>query len=324
MRSAIVIIFLFAFNFASGCDVCGYYPGIIPNEKMSYAGIAYRFRSFTSNGSEVQSQLIPDRMVKTMHDPSAHVSDAAADRIAYEVYRTLEARARYFIHPRIELNTYIPFAFNHARHNDTHVFNNGIGDITLLGGYHILDNLKKNNLTHRLQAGAGVKIPTGNYKAETGGERIDPLIQTGTGSTDGYLFCSYGLLYRKFGMLVNANYKINGTNKLHEHTANSNSVFSSLFYRKKSGDYTWMPSLQFSREFSKGLYSNGIFQKGTMMNLWMGGAGLDVYYRQMGVSMSCHLPQNEEGDEFMMPARLRYSMQLTWNFSQDHFLFRSK
>lgn len=100
MRKLFILVILCCSADVLGCDMCGCYMGIIPNEKESSIGVYYRYRAYV-NDIYAGNSWYPDggnlRVQHGTHDGSS--SDAWLS--SYEVYRVTEVRGRYFLHPRL-------------------------------------------------------------------------------------------------------------------------------------------------------------------------------------------------------------------------------
>src|SRR6218665_1021181 len=228
MKKLILILIAFISMPAVACDFCGCFMGITPYDNQSSIGLMYRYKSYNGYYLPGQSHTVFPKSYGLRHggtevpvqqDPQVLQRD-------YEIYRTGELRAKYFIHHRIELNGIVPLLFNKSRRGDENETVNGIGDITLFAGYHLISRTMTEKFQHRLILGAGVKIPTGNYYTKAAdGDRIDFMMQAGTGSTDYLVYLNYVFGYKKTGLSFNSTYKINGKNYYMEQIGNSSTSY---------------------------------------------------------------------------------------------------
>jgi hypothetical protein len=304
----------------SACDMCGCFMGVLPSDRRSFVGLHYRYRSFS--GSSVKgNRIFPDGALKTMHD--LHGSAPSTD--GYEIYRAVELRARYYLHQRLELNLVAPYLMNKDVSPTTKLSVSGKGDMTLMAGWQLVDDYEKGAFRHRLLLGAGIKFPSGNPNNTLEGFRYPLLIQSGTGSTDGLLYGTYQLGFRKWRMSLTPVYKINGTNRFQERIDNSTTLFGNIYYKMEPNDnLSILPAALVYYENTKGLYTNDIFVDGTRMNTLMTGVGADVFWKNYGFNFGVHVPVYEQENNSGLESRLRFMAGLTMFFDQEKFIFNSK
>ena len=178
----------------------------------------------------------------------------------------------------------------------------------------------------RLIVGAGLKLPVGNYYAKNEyGERYDFMIQPGTGSIDYMTYMNYILGYKKIGASLNSSYKINGTNYYNERIANSTTNYLNLFLKfRQDKNLKLIPSLQMNHEYTKGLYINNIYQPETTVNIATGGIGLDIFYKNISINTSFHLPIYEKKSNYNLELSGKFMVGLTYNFNQKKYLIHPK
>jgi hypothetical protein len=302
------------------CDMCGCFMGVLPSDRRSFVGFHYRFRSFSGNSVE-GNRLFPDGALKTMHD----LDGTTVANDGYEIYRAVELRARYYLHQRLELNLVAPYLMNKDVTPTTKLAVSGIGDMTLMAGWQLLDDYEKGEFRHRLLLGAGIKLPSGNPNNTLEGFRYPLLIQSGTGSTDGLLYGTYQLGFRKWRLSLTPVYKINGTNRFEERIDNSKTLFGNIYYKIEPNDnLAILPAALVYYENTKGLYANDVFVGGTRMNTLMTGIGTDVFWKNFGFNIGVHVPVYEQENNSGLESRLRFMAGLTLFFDQEKFVFKSK
>ncbi|MGL5889623.1 MAG: hypothetical protein ACRC3B_07055 [Bacteroidia bacterium] len=332
-RSIILMLLLVLPLTSAACDICGAFIGITPYDNQSSIQLLHRYRSF--NGYAIanqQHELFPSgawrlppgdpgnpSVLHTTHNSSQPVYNASD----FEVFRSYELRMKYFVHRRIEINAFVPFSHNMSRSGETKDELHDFGDPTVFAAWHAIRRIEDVKILQRLILGAGTKFQFGRAGLRNAnGERYHLLLQPGTGSTDLFLYSSYTIGYKKFGVNLNAMGKINGTNKYNERIGNS--VVSSLnvFARFKAGsNFVIMPSLQSYYEYSKGIYVNDVLTEGTGMDVMMAGAGGEVVWKNLSVQMAMHLPVHEHAHINNLSSAGRIVVGLTYNFNQSKYLF---
>jgi hypothetical protein len=309
-------------NPAKACDICGCFMGITPYDNQSSIALLYRYRSFTGYEGQ-QHPLFPDgsKFLQLQSQLNSPVTDHNGDPSDYEVYRALEIRGRYFLSQRVEINAIVPYSSNSEQYNGNLNTVAGIGDMNVYAGYHLLRKMD-HTVNQRLIAGAGIKLPTGKSDRENyQGIRFNTLSQTGTGSTDGFVYMNYLLGYKKSGLSLSGTYKMNGKNSDQEGIANSTTGYLNIFYNVSvSKKIKMVPSAQLAYEYSGGEKYQGIKTGEHVMNNLMSGAGLDVFINNITLNMAVQSKIYAAKDDHPQPAG-RVVLGLTYNFNQLYYLF---
>ncbi|GIV26513.1 MAG: hypothetical protein KatS3mg027_0327 [Bacteroidia bacterium] len=327
----IIVILLFTNNIVNACDICGCFMGILPYDNQSNIAFFHRYRIF--NGYYAQHQrgiFFPSGAYRVMH--GNHSNNQAVDTTKkylssdFESYKTYELRIKWFIHSRIELNAILPFVDSRMREDTIKVKHFGLSDPTFLFGYHVIKKIHEEKFQHRLILLSGIKLPSGNYYAKDQyGNRIPLILQPGTGSVDYLLGYTYILGYKKYGLMLNTMYKINGENYYHERIANSLTMNLMTLCKIKWKDWLFIPSWQSYYEYTKGLYIQNNYILGTKMNVLLSGVGLDINYKQIALSFAGQWRLYEEKTSMdAMKSKGRMIIGLTYNFNQRNYLIKEK
>jgi hypothetical protein len=291
----------------SACDICGCYMGITPHDDNSSIGLWYRYRMFngytTLNSSpnlfafknRIQESLLTNNGKKNISNTNTnlpkHSSQSIQSKKDYEIYQSIELRAKYFLNSKLEFNLILPISINTQSLNGNRESIQGIGDANIIMAYHVINKMKCEGLKQRLITGLGIKIPIGNYNEKySNGDEVDPLLETGTGSWDGIINLNYTAQVKSIGMNLNTMYKINSNNKFNEQFANGFTFFSSVFYKINTKNLSINPNFQSYFENSNGLYINDELIEGTQMKNMLAGLGADIYLKNISMSISCQLP----------------------------------
>lgn len=302
------------------CDICGNFMGVTPYNNRNSISFLHRYRVFNGyRNYQQQSHFFPPSAYRVAH--VAHQNDTASGVLNphsskdFESYKIFELRFKYFVHKRIELNVFLPLLDNKSKTNDMYEHHTGFGDVSVNAGFHLILPDEENEFKQKLLVGAGIKLPSGNYYAhDSHSMRLPFEMQPGTGSTDGFVYFNYILMYRKVGINVNGNYKMNGKNRYQEKINNSTTDFMSVFYKVKCKKLMFYPSVQCNYEYTKGLRIKGVLQTATAVNALMLGPGLDVYYKSFSLNTSWQFTTLEK----VLPGELksagRFSLGLNYNF----------
>lgn len=302
----------------TACDICGTYMGIIPNEKNSYIAIFNRYRAFKGETFTGSNAWFPDGA----YFKTEHAGHNASGLSMYEVFRVNEVRARYFVHPRVELNMVLPYIAIKEVVGSAVSEAKGLGDISFIVGYHLLDNKSTGNLRHRLVVGAGIKVSSGDDRNDAFGQRIPIMNQPGTGANDAILSLTYLVGYNNWGVMLNAMGKMNGTNAFREKIGNSINLSTGLFYKIKTNfGLHILPCMNLSYEHTKGVYLNNVLQRKSEMKSLIAAVGMQMQYRKFGLDVSVGLPVDEPKSSNTMFTTTQMVVGLTYNFSQKNYLF---
>jgi len=146
----------------------------------------------------------------------------------------------YGITPRLGLAVAVPF-YNDKYHEHTHLDTgefskidgtSGMGDVAVTAKFALYTRTR-----HRVVGGAGIKLPTGEYRLRDSDNVInEPTIQPGTGSYD-YLFSvfyDYQLQPHKFDTFLSVLYRVNTQNDLDYEFGDTETVNAGVNYRVKS------------------------------------------------------------------------------------------
>lgn len=321
--ACIILLSVLSFG-ASACDICGCFMGITPYDNQSSIGLLYRYRSFNGYGGQTNhvfpnssSFFIPaDADGKVYEHSHSNPSD-------YEIFRTAELRARYFVHRRIELNAIVPYNSNSSHYHDATGTVSGIGDVNLFGGYHLIRKLDNKGLNQRLIAGVGIKLATGKSGLNNlEGDTYPLLQQPGTGSTDGFVYINYMVGYKKFGASLNSSYKVNGTNHSGESIANSTTQFLNVFFNQSVGkNVKIVPSVQTFYEYSGGEKLNGVKTGEHVTNNLMTGLGMDIFIKNISINTGIQLNAYNGPTDHPQSAG-KVHLGVTYNFNQLFYMLK--
>ncbi len=318
----ILIGLIFSVSSASACDICGCFMGITPYDNQSTISVLYRYRSFS--GYEGQDHPIFPKGAKFFpigRETGSAITSHNSDPTDFEVYRALELRGRYFIGKRLELNAILPVNSNTEQYNGNKNTLSGIGDATFYAGYHLLRKLDQETLNQRIIVGGGAKLATGQHDAENfQGIQFNTLTQTGTGSTDGFIYVNYMLGYKKAGLSLSTTYKMNGENNEQESIANSTTSFLNVFYNVPlNKKMQIVPSVQLAYEYSGGEKYQGVKTGEHVMNNLMSGIGLDFFVNNITLNLAMQTKAWSAKDDHAQPSG-RVVLGLTYNFNQLYYL----
>jgi hypothetical protein len=178
---------------ASCCDICGcstgsYFIGPYSYFHKHFLRLRYTYRSFHTRLKDDESQFSKD------------------------FYQTIELTGGWKIGKKWQLLAFVPFNVNKQSSDDGVNNTSGLGDITLLGNYNVINKKTTahgRKIKQELWIGGGFKLPTGKFNADEEEILSSANNQPGTGSLDMLLTGTYSIRINKWGFSTNATYKIN-------------------------------------------------------------------------------------------------------------------
>lgn len=261
------------------CNVCGctasnQYLGILPQTENHFVGLQYQYRSFTSEH--------PD---EGMNGGSA---------FSEERYRTFQLWGKANIGKRLRLFAFVPYVINDKKENNALSHTSGISDITLLANVRLMDKESSNNWWHNLQAGGGLKLPTGRYDAAsvTAADGL-PNMQPGTGSWDFIANANYTIRHKKVGANVDASCTATTTNSSGYKYGNRLSTGVLAFYWWQKNNFSLLPQAGCRIDIAGADYDN--YATGNLSDMTGGSqiyaaVGVQAYYKKLGFQLSAYKP----------------------------------
>ncbi len=261
---------------ACGCSITNQNLGLLPQSNRHFAGIQYQNNTFNS----IQRPL----------------SDTQPDIYSEEYYHTVQLWGRVFIGKRWQIFAFLPYRNNLRKQSGASGNISGIGDITVLVNYNLLqtNDSSMNTIRHRLQLGGGVKAPTGRYLGVSELDKAGlPNMQPGTGAWDIPLNLNYTFKYKKTGLNLDAAYNITTPNRYNYKYGNRLNTQLLGFYWLNMKQIAILPQAGIRYEYA--LHDHDNYDKG-WLNRQTGGyilsavAGIQAYYKSFGVQLSFYKP----------------------------------
>lgn len=260
-----------------GCAVSGHQFGILPQFQKHFAGLRYSYRSF-----------------KSVHPP---LFSTDVEKVSREYFHTTDLWGRYILGSRIQLFGFIPYHHITKNENGTSLTQHGLGDITVLGMYALINQKKSDDgqWTNHLQIGGGIKLPTGASDYYTVENEWIPGIQHGTGTIDFILNTNYLMRFNNLGLSAESSWRINGRNDQQDFQYGQRFTSGIRgFYVIHIGDKSLMPSIGSSLELSARDYHEGANVDLSGGYGLYGHVGLDIFSNGFtaGLSLQPVISQN--------------------------------
>jgi hypothetical protein len=265
-------------NSATACEACGCaasnpYFGLLPQTNTNFIGFQYIDRRFNTN---------------IQHEGSTMVESAK------EHYQTFQVWSRFHITNKVQIIGYVPYSTN-TQHEEGEQANSvsGLGDATVVANYKVV-NSENSPGQQTLLAGAGIKLPTGTYNAQSvkNGETL-PNMQPGTHSWDFVMNANYTVKRNAVGVNADASYTATTANKENYKYGNRASLGVSGFYQLRVKQVSILPlaGLRYDhagKDYT--YYSSGIMDNdGGGWQLYAS-QGIQAYYKRTGIQLMCYEP----------------------------------
>lgn len=285
----------FAYELEDDCDACGCSAsggsmGFSSMLNTNFVGVRYFNQSYKSTDGLYSNSAWYD-----------------------ESYNTMQVWARIPVVKKVQLSALIPYHFHNRESANGKQNVSGIGDITLLGMYQLYQTHKDSaDFVHLVQAGAGLKIPTGKFDEANNGS-FNPSYQVGTGSLDYLLATEYVVKRKQFGLNTMLNYVIKTENDKNYRFGNQFNYSGTFFYLLEKEKYSIVPQLGFAGEVYEDNYQLGQKVRNTAGDIFFGKLGFELGKDKFSVGANLMLPiaQNLNGGN--LEANYRWSLNLNYS-----------
>ncbi|WP_159800059.1 transporter [Flavobacterium sp. MK4S-17] len=230
-----------------------------------------------------------------------------------ENFNTAQLWARVPVVNKLEIMALVPYHFHNREKPSGTQDVSGIGDITVMAFYTVFQT--KNDtaqFVHRVQAGAGLKMPTGNYESDNNGS-VNPSFQVGTGSWDYTLAAEYTLRNNRIGFNGVLNYIFKTENNKNYQFGDQFNYGGTLFYSLAAGQFTIVPQAGLAGEVYK---SNKDYDEEVLLtdgDIFFGKAGVEVGYKDFSLGLNGMLPINQNLTGGRVEANYRWAVNLNYS-----------
>ncbi len=285
-----ITILLLAYN-ANACSICGcgggnLYLGMYPSFDSKFIGIRHSHSDYKT-------------ILK--NDNSQYSSNTYN---AYEIWSGFNLTKKW------QVFTFIPYQFNRQVSDDGQSTTSGLGDITVLTNYQVLNSHdiidNKRKIIHQLWIGGGIKLNTGSFNIDPRDPNTtlaDVNSQMGTGSIDFILNARDVYQVENWGLATNVNYKINTQNNQGYQFGNKFTINSINYYNFNNKNTVFTPNIGIQFEniagnkqdgslinLNEGLDNGSYHTGGHSFNI-IGGVELSVKNVSVGINLQAPISQ---------------------------------
>ncbi len=311
MKKVWIIAILLSGSLAEACDICHLYTGIVPGDQQHHIGWIYRSRM---HFGELKNKVI------RVGGPK-HFSPATREGTVYkEIFNVLELRMRYQISNKWRVSAGVPLV-NNYRSIDVITRANvyGVGDAWLLGEREVFRfSIGTNNQNmHRLQLGAGVKLPTGNTNLRYHNTLLDLDMQPGSGSTDGLFSLGYLLRYKRWGINSSGSVRISIAEKTDYRYGNGlNGAWNAFCLFPLGEKSNFMPNVGINYEAARMDKEEESVIANSGGQIVFAGAGADFFIGSLQVGGNFQMPVFQSYNGQQIPNINRIILRVQYHFNK--------
>jgi hypothetical protein len=230
-----------------------------------------------------------------------------------ENFNTIQVWARVPVFKNFQVSALLPYHFHNRELSSGRESIEGMGDITVLGMYTLYQTQQDStDIRHTLQAGAGVKAPTGKYDSDNKGS-VNPSFQLGTGSWDYLLAAEYVIAVKKWGLNTVLNYTIKTENDKEYRFGNQLNYAGTLFYVVEKEKFTVVPQAGIAGEVYAANSQYGEDVPLTEGDIIFGKAGIEAGVGRFSVGITGMLPINQNLTGGRVEANHRWMVNLNYS-----------
>jgi hypothetical protein len=224
---------------ACGCALGGFNFGIIPQNEAHFIGMKYSTAHFYAD---------------MMHGGNLEYS--------HDLYQRIDVMGRIALKDRLQLNVVLPYMYNTMNGSHEKEQLKGLGDPMLMLNLKVIDQSGNpmEKWLHNLWLGGGIKAPLAPFEYSKAGDLINPNFQLGSGSFDYLAMVNYTSMRNRFGLNVEAVYKINTLNSQQYRFGNQYNAQANGFYTTKLGNLRVLPLVGVYHEYGGQHTHEGFFQ----------------------------------------------------------------
>ncbi|NDI98389.1 transporter [Flavobacterium sp. LaA7.5] len=275
---------------ACGCSASGGGMGFSSMLNQNFVGVRYFYQSYTSRDGVFNNSPRID-----------------------ENFNTLQLWARIPVFKNFQVSALVPYHSHNRELTTGHQEISGLGDITVLGLYTVYQTKKDTAAYyHTLQAGAGIKMPTGEYNSANNGS-VNPSFQVGTGSWDYLLAAEYIVKHRSLGLNAMINYTFKTENNDNYRFGNQWNYAATLFYVVEKPKYTLVPQIGLAGEIYAANKQFGETLPDTDGNILFGKAGIEAGYGSFSAGVNAMLPVSQNLTGGKVEANYRWSVNINYS-----------
>jgi hypothetical protein len=275
---------------ACGCSASGGSMGFSSMLNNNFVGLRYFNQSYTSrDGIFVNSPWIDEN------------------------FNTIQIWTKIPITEKIQISALVPYHFHNRERSTGTERIQGLGDISVMAMYSVYQTQKDSTVfTHKLQLGAGVKIPTGKFEEANNTGSVNQSFQVGTGSWDYLLVSEYVIKKENLGLSTMLNYTFKTENQKQYQFGNQFNYGSTLFYLFDLPAVKLVPQLGLAGEVYETNKQYGEKLPDTAGDILFSKFGIEAGKGAFSIGVNAMLPINQHLSNSKIEANYRWSVNLNY------------
>ncbi|WP_166925466.1 transporter [Flavobacterium poyangense] len=275
---------------ACGCSASGGSMGFSSMLNNNFVGVRYFKQSYTSRDG--------------IFDNSPWID---------ENFNTVQAWARIPVTEKIQISALVPYHFHERELTAGTESIAGLGDITIMGLYSVYETKRDSTLfTHKINLGAGVKMPTGKFAEANNLGSINQSFQLGTGSWDYLLVSEYVIKKKNLGLNTMLNYVFKTENSKNYQYGDQFNYATTLFYLFNLDALQLVPQLGLAGEVYQTNKQHGLNLPDTAGDILFGKFGIEAGRDKFSIGINAMLPVSQNLSSGKMEANYRWSINLNY------------
>jgi len=275
---------------ACGCSASGGSMGFSSMLNNNFVGLRYFNQSYTSrDGIFANSPWIDEN------------------------FNTIQAWTRIPVTEKIQISALIPYHFHERELTAGTEDISGLGDVTIMGLYTLYETKSDSAVfTHKVNVGAGIKIPTGKFTEANNLGTINQSFQLGTGSWDYSVVSEYVINRKDLGLNTTLNYILKTENSKNYQYGDQFNYATTLFYLFDFKTIQLVPQAGVAGEIYQKNRQYNLDVPNTAGDILFGKFGIEAGKDKFSVGINAMLPVKQNLSNGNMEANYRWSINLNY------------
>jgi len=275
---------------ACGCSASGGSMGFSSMLNNNFVGLRYFNQSYTSrDGIFANSPWIDEN------------------------FNTIQAWTRIPVTEKIQISALIPYHLHERELTAGTEDISGLGDVTIMGLYTLYETKSDSAIfTHKVNVGAGIKIPTGKFTEANNLGTINQSFQLGTGSWDYSVVSEYVINRKDLGLNTTLNYILKTENSKNYQYGDQFNYATTLFYLFDFKTIQLVPQAGVAGEIYQKNRQHNLDVPNTAGDILFGKFGIEAGKDKFSVGINAMLPVKQNLSNGNMEANYRWSINLNY------------
>ena len=212
---------------------------------------------------------------------------------------------------------FLPYNIVYSQSDDGTTYNTGLGDLTLMGNFNLLEKIYLNRDTasvlQQLWIGGGLKVPTGKFTVDPGAVVTSANMQPGTGSLDYVVNLMYAFQVKSWGYNFTSNYRINEAANNYRF-GNRLNLTAFVFRTFHIGSFSISPNVGMLHEILAANMNHHEKVADTGGHILMAATGIEVMFKNVVFGCNDQIPLSSDLSGGQTDAKIRGMCHLSYMF----------